>query len=298
MTFTFRLLRCRFFSTATINTSKSTAISKNLFKERNLKSLEGNFKHHSNSDRFQVKIGVSENNGLRVAFPDYHNLKEEILECHRQFYHDRSRQGLAIRLVTVYGKQGTFESAQKMFDVMPDWNGERTVGSMNAFLGACVNSGKFDEIEGFFRELPKKFKLKPDVVSYNTVIKGLCEKDELDKSISMVDEMEKNGLKPNLITFNTILEAFYSSNMFDDGEKIWSRMVTNKVVPNIRTCNVRLIGFVNDRRIEEAIKFLAELGSKVLKADIFSYGALIYGYCKEDNLEEVKRWYRELIENE
>lgn len=244
-----------------------------------------------------MKIGVYENTVRRLASAKRYKWIEEILEYQKQFKHDLSKEGFSIRLITLYGKSGLFENAQKVFDEMPERNCKRTVKSMNALLGACVNSGKFDEIEGLFRELQEKLKVKPDVVSYNTVIKGLCEMRELDKSVSMVDEMEKNGLKPDLITFNTLLDAIYSNSKFVNGEKIWSLMVEKNVVPNIRSYNARLVGLVNENRIKEAVELFGELESKELKADVFSYGALIKSYTKENNLEEVKRRYRQLIEN-
>lgn len=245
-----------------------------------------------------MKIGVYENTVRRLASAKRHKWIEEILEYQKQFKRDLSKEGFSVRLISLYGKAGMFENAKHVFDAMPEWNCERTVRSMNALLGACVYSGKFDEIDGLFKELPEKLKVKPDTVSYNTVIKGLSEMGALDKSISMVDEMEKNGLKPDLITFNTILDALYSNGKFDDGEKMWSRMVSNSVVPDMRTYNARLTGLVNQGRIKEAVELFGQLGSQKVKADVFSYCALLKGYCKEDNLDEVKRWYGELVEND
>ncbi|KAL3519582.1 hypothetical protein ACH5RR_017731 [Cinchona calisaya] len=295
----YRLLR-RIFSTTTAKPSaiSTAAISENLFKERNLRRVVDKFKQHSNSDRFRMKIGVYENTVRRLASAKRLKWIEEILEYQKQFKHDLSKEGFSIRLISLYGKSGMFENAQQVFDEMPERNCARTVRSMNALLGACVNSGKFDEIEGLFKELPEKLKVKPDLVSYNTLIKGLCQMGALDKSISVVDEMEKNGLKPDLITFNTVLDALYSKNKFDDGEKLWCQMPAKNVVPNIRTYNAKLTGLVNKTRIKEAVELFGGLGSKKLKADVFSYGALLKGYCKEDNLVEVKRWYRELIDKE
>lgn len=190
-----------------------------------------------------------------------------------------------------------FEHAQKVFDEMSEYNCQRTVNSMNALLAAAVKSRKFDEMKELFKELPHKFGIKPDAVSYNTVIKGLCNMGDFDTSISMVDEMEKNGLKPDRITFNTILYALYSNNRFSDGEKIWSQLVGRNIVPDIRTYNSRVLGLVNEKRVQEAADLVVELESKMLKADVFTYGNLIKAYGTEGNIAEVKRWYAKMIEN-
>lgn len=180
-----------------------------------------------------------------------------------------------------------------MFDEMPESKCERTVKSVNALLGACVNSKKFNRVDALFRELQEKLGVEPDVVSYNTVIKGFCAMGSLDSALAMVDEMEGKGLVPDLITFNTLLDGFYGKGRFVDGEKVWRKMEASKVVPDIRSYNAKLVGLVSEKKMVEAVELVGELGSKGVEADVHSCNALIRGYCKDGNLEEVKRWYGE-----
>ncbi|KAI5656889.1 hypothetical protein M9H77_25682 [Catharanthus roseus] len=288
----------RTYCTATATpTASIRSLSNELFKERNLKRVVEKFKQFSNSDRFRDKTGIYDSTVRRLASAKRFKSIEEILEYQKQFKHDFSKEGFPVRLITLYGKSRMFDHAQKVFDEMTENNCGRTVNSMNALLAAAVKSRKFDQMEELFNELPVKYNIRPDVVSYNTVIKGLCEMGSLDQSISMICEMEKSGLKPDLITFNTILYSLYSNNRFDDGEKIWSQMLERKLVPNIRTYNARLVGLVNEKRVQEATELVGVLENKNLKADVFSYGTLIKAYGMEGNLEEVKRWYEKMIEN-
>ncbi|KAL2467209.1 Pentatricopeptide repeat-containing protein [Abeliophyllum distichum] len=253
-----RLLHRSFSTTAQSPSIKS--LSEDLYKERNLKKLVEKFKLHSSSDRFRTKNGIYESTVRRLASAKRFKWIEEILEHQKQFRYDISKENFSIRLVKLYGQSGMFENAKKVFDEMPERNCERSVKSVNALLSACVNSGKLEEIEGIFREMEMKWKVKPDVVSYNIVIKGLCEMGEWDKGLSMVDEMERSGVKPDLITFNTVLDKLYSNKRFDDGEKMWRRMVECGFLPNVRSYNARLAG----------------LG----------------------DLKGVKKWYEELVRNE
>lgn len=186
-----------------------------------------------------------------------------------------------------------FEQAHKVFDEMPELKCDRTVKSFNALLGACVNSKKFHKVDELFRELQEKLGVKPDVVSYNTVIKAFCEMGKLEEVVSMVDEMEKNELKPDLITFNILLHGFYGKGQFVDGDKVWAKMENSNVVPDIRSYNAKLVGLVCEKKMAEAVELVGRLGSKGVEPDVHCYNALIRGYCKDGNLEEVKRWYGE-----
>ncbi|XP_059282187.1 small ribosomal subunit protein mS79 (rPPR3b)-like [Lycium ferocissimum] len=266
-------------------------ISNDLYKERNLKKLVSKFKQYSDITRFRTKTGIYESTVHRLASAKRFKWIEEILEHQKQYRPDITKENFNVRLVSLYGKCGLFENAQKVFDEMPD----RSLKSVNAILSACVNSKKYDKLESLFQELPEKLKVKPDVVTYNIMIKGLCEKGEFDKVVVLVDEIEKNGLKHDLVTFNTILGAFYANGKFDDGEKMWNLMVKKNVKPDIRSYNAKLVGLVNENKVSEAVKLVGELGSFELKPDVFTYGALIRGYCKKGNLEEAKKWYGELV---
>ncbi|XP_052200991.1 pentatricopeptide repeat-containing protein At3g13160, mitochondrial-like [Diospyros lotus] len=294
-----RLLYRTFSSLSTktqSNPDPIKSLSTDLYKEHNLKKLVQKFKKFSEFDRFRTKTGIYESTVHRLASAKRFRWIEEILEDQKK-YRDISREGFAVRLISLYGKSGMFDQASKVFDEMPEHKCDQTVKSFNALLGACVNSRKFDKVDGYFRELPEKLAVKPDAVSYNTVIKAYCEMGSLDMAVSMVDEMEKKGLEPDLITFNTLLGAFYRNGRFPEGEKIWARMEKN-VVPDIRSYNAKLVGLVSEKKMSEAVGLVEELGARGLKADVFSYSALIRGYCKDGNLEEVKRWFEVLAKGD
>ncbi|PKI67007.1 hypothetical protein CRG98_012545 [Punica granatum] len=221
----------------------------------------------------------------------------EILEEQKK-YRDISKEGFAVRIISLYGKSGMFENAQKLFDEMPDLKCDQTVLSFNGILSACVNSKKFDVIERLFRELPGKLSVEPDLVSYNIAIKGFCEMGSLDSATSMLDEMEKKGLVPDLVTFNTLLNGFYGKGKLDDGEKIWGRMERSCIAPDVRSYNAKLVGLASAKKMKEAVEAINEMRKKEIKPDIFSFNALIKGYVDDGNLEEAKFWYGEIEKSE
>ncbi|KAF5472092.1 hypothetical protein F2P56_008834 [Juglans regia] len=229
----------------------------------------------------------------RLASAKCFNWIEEILEDQKKS-RDISKEGFSVRLVYLYGKSGMFEHAQKVFDEMPERNCKRTVLSFNVLLGACVNSKRFDLVDGIFRELPEKLSIEPNLVSYNTLINSFCQMGSFDSAVSMLDEMEKKGLEPDLITFNTILSGFYRNGRLSDGEKIWKRMEEKNVVPDIRSYNAKLNGLVLEKRTKEAVDLVEEMKKKSVKPDVFSFNALIKGYINEGSLEEAKRCYEDI----
>lgn len=191
-----------------------------------------------------------------------------------------------------------FDNAQKVFDEMPERNCQRTLLSFNALLAACVNSRKFDKVDGVFKELPTKLLIEPDLVSYNTIIKAFCEMGSLDSAVSVLDEMEKKGLKPDIISFNTLLDGFYGKGQFDDGERMWGLMEKKNVVPDIRSYNAKLLGLVSDKKTKEAVDLIGEMRANGIVPDVFSFNLVIESFVKGEDLEGAKHWYNEMKKSE
>ncbi|XP_022777387.1 pentatricopeptide repeat-containing protein At1g55890, mitochondrial-like [Durio zibethinus] len=288
-----RVLRRTFSTTPIPKPSSVRMFAADLYKERNLELLVEKFKKYCEHGRFRNRNGIYEDTVRRLASAGRFRWIEEILEDQKK-YKDISKEGFAARLIHLYGKAGMFAQAYKVFDEMPN----RGLLSFNALMGACVNAKKFDKVTGFFKELPEKLSIEPDLVSYNTVIKAFCEMGSLDSASLMLDEMEKKGVQPDLITFNTLLDGFFKKGRFVDGEKIWSKMVDKNVEPDIRSYNTKLLGLVTEKRMEEAVNLVEEMRSKGGKLDVFTFNYMIRGFVNEGKLEEVKDWYSQIGKND
>uniref|UniRef100_A0A7C9CF63 Uncharacterized protein n=1 Tax=Opuntia streptacantha TaxID=393608 RepID=A0A7C9CF63_OPUST len=280
----------------TVSSSAALAsISRVIYKEPDLKRVVDAFKEYSADKNFRKKTTYYEHFVKRLANAKSFQWIEEILEKHKD-YPEITTEGFVVRIISLYGKAGMFDHAHKLFDEMPQLPCSRTVKSFNALLGACVSSGKFGEVDGLFREIPSKLSIKPNTVSYNTLIKAFCDMGSLDSALLMFHEMAKEGLKPNLITFNTLLDALYKKDRFLDGEKMWDLMEEYNVVPDIISHNMKLHGLVCNKKVHEAVDLVAEMKSKGLKPDVFTYNTLFKGLCNvEENLEEAKRWYSDMM---
>jgi pentatricopeptide repeat protein len=279
------------------STTSIKSIANDLYKERSLECLVQKFKKYSELKRFRTRAGIYEDTVHKLAKAKCFRWIEEILEDQKK-YEDISKEGFSIRLMSLYGKAGMFEHAHKVFNEMPDRNCRCTVLSLNALLGACVNSKKFDFVDGLFKELPKKLSIEPDLISYNTVINAFCQMGSFDSAVLLLDEMEKKGLEPDLFTFNTLLNGLYGKGWVSDGEKIWELMQKKNVVPDIRSYNAKLLGLALDKKTKEAMELVEEMKTRGVKPNAFSFNALIKGYVIEGNLEEAKWWFDHIGEGE
>lgn len=284
-------------TTAAAATTSIKSLSQDLYKEVNLRKLVDKFKKACDVDRFRTKTGIYEDTVRRLAGAKQFRGVIDILE-HQKQYSDFSKEGFSARLITLYGKSGMPKRARQMFDEMPERNCTRTVLSFNALLAAYLHSKQYRVVERIFKEVPGEISVKPDLVSYNTVIKAFCKSKVFESAVSMLEEMEKNGVSPDLITFNTLLDGLYAEGRFEEGEKLWGQMGGKNLSPDIRSYNARLLGLAVEKKTGEAVEFLEEMEKKDVKPDLFSLNAMIKGFVNEGNLDEAKKWFGEIEKSE
>ncbi|CAN0852550.1 Pentatricopeptide repeat-containing protein At3g13160, mitochondrial [Linum grandiflorum] len=256
------------------------------------------FKQSSEKQDFRSRYDVYLNTAKRLAKYGKQSMIEEIID-HQKKFEEITGEPFVSRLIVIYGKVGMFQHARKLFDEMPSLNCPQTVYSFNALLSACIDCSEFDEFNHIVKELPPKLGITLDVVSYNTIMKGLCKMGALDSAAMVVDQMVEKGVSPSLVTFNTLLNAFYTKERFADGEATWKKMMMDdSVSPDVRSYNARILGLGMENRMEEAEELVNEMGRNGIETDVHSFIAMIKGCVKLDNLEGAKRWYEEIQKQE
>ncbi|XP_065877198.1 pentatricopeptide repeat-containing protein At3g13150-like [Euphorbia lathyris] len=273
---------------------RGTAASPSVTKCHKLQKMVDEFKKSSQSPEFRAlkhKDYFLVVRRLKAA--NQLSMVEDIVE-HQKKFEDITNEQFTTRLILLYGRAGMFEHAHKLFDEMTELKCERTVRSFNALLSACIDAGKYDKLEEILRDFPDKLGITPDVISFNTLIKGYFEMGKQDSALLVLDEMEKRGMEPDLITFNTLLNGFYGGGNLEQGEEIWGLMESKNIVPNVRSYNSRLRGLVSQKRMTEAVELFGEMEEKGVQPDVISFNAVITGFCVDDDVEKVYYWYLKL----
>jgi len=50
-------------------------------------------------------------------------------------------------------------------------------------------------------------KVKPDEITFNTIIKGFSMKKDMENAFKVFEEMKSVGLKPNDVTYNSLIDS-------------------------------------------------------------------------------------------
>ncbi|PIA27497.1 hypothetical protein AQUCO_07700047v1 [Aquilegia coerulea] len=238
----------------------------------------------------------------RIAFSvAIQNLtKSQSFECIRSFLEelktrpDLKNDRFLSHSMILYGQAGMIDNAIKTFREMGEMGIAPSTKTLNALLHACVIAKKYKEVNHIFTDFPNDYKVKPNLDTYNTVIKAYCESGSSKSAYSVVDELEKKGLKPNATTFGTMLAGFYLEEKHEDVGEVLKMMKKRGQRVGLSTYNIRIQSLCKLKRSTEAKALFDEIMSKDMKPNHVTYYHLIHGFGKEGNIEEMKSLFNDM----
>ncbi|KAF5736059.1 hypothetical protein HS088_TW14G00193 [Tripterygium wilfordii] len=199
-------------------------------------------------------------------------------------------------LIRSYGIAGMFDQALNTFSQMDSLGTPRTALSFNALLSACNQSRLYDKVPNMFVEIPEKYGLSPDKISYGILVKSFCEAGAPEKAIETLNVMEEKNVEVTAVTFTTILDNLYNKGKSEEAEKLWSERVKKGCELDVAAHNVRIMN-AQSGDPEKVKELFEELINAGLKPDTISYNYLMTSYCKSGMMDKAESVYEKLEEN-
>ncbi|KAI3458806.1 hypothetical protein Pfo_015469 [Paulownia fortunei] len=151
-----------------------------------------------------------------------------------------------------------------------------------------------------FSTLLKGLRLcKLNVVTYGTVIDGLCKAGNTAMAIELLRVMEKGvmidcKIYPNLLTFNSLIDAFCKEGLVDEAKDVLRIMMQKNVVPDVVSYNSLMDGYCLQGQLDEARNVFDSMASKNITPDIRSFNILINGYCRNMKIDDAMHLFHEM----
>ncbi|KAE8731011.1 Pentatricopeptide repeat-containing protein [Hibiscus syriacus] len=208
---------------------------------------------------------------------------------------DLQNERFASHSLILYGQAKMLNNALTAFGDFYNEGLCRSTKSLNALLLAAIIAKDYKEAKRIFVEFPKRYGIEPDLETYNTAIKALCESGSSTSVYSILVDMKSKAIKPNATTFGTLLAGFYAEEKYEDVGKVLNLMKEHGIPIGISTYNIRIQSLCVLKKSNEAKALLDGMLSKGMKPNSVTYNKLIYGFCKEGNLEEAKRLFKSMV---
>ncbi|KAK3023866.1 LOW QUALITY PROTEIN: hypothetical protein RJ639_043997 [Escallonia herrerae] len=144
-----------------------------------------------------------------------------------------------------------------------------------------------------------------NVVTYNTMVKGLCRKMRGVEAERLVNETKRAGLNPSLITCNTKEMGFLmlenqASSFFNEmrsyglSPSLFGRWRREAFVLESDVYTIIIDAFLRSNNLEKAFEVFSCMEKAGLVANSSTYGVLIHGWCARGNMKEASNLFKSM----
>lgn len=193
-------------------------------------------------------------------------------------------------LVCMYSKCGMVGKAKRVFDAMVD----RDLVALNAMVSAYVQSGFVNEALGLVEEM--KFIVKPDIVTWNTLISAFSRANDDAVVKEIFEIMRASGVKPDVISWTSVISGLVQNFRSKNALCVFRHMLQMGLLPTPATISGLLpaSGCIADlRRGREIHGYSVVMG---FEKDVYVRSALIDMYAKCGSIFEADLLFKGMSE--
>ncbi|KAK1386040.1 Pentatricopeptide repeat protein [Heracleum sosnowskyi] len=164
-----------------------------------------------------------------------------------------------------------------------------TVVTYNTLIRGLLSQHKSAEARLFFENLIKFRQVQPNVVTFTTMIDGLCKTGHTDMALSLFRFMEKSDCEPDTVTYNAIVNSLCKRGLVDDALNLHSRMMEKCILPNVWTYSPIIQVLCSLKRWEEVGLLLNQMIHDMkVSPDVHTFTILVDAYSKSGKLDDAK----------
>ncbi|XP_047043051.1 protein Rf1, mitochondrial-like [Lolium rigidum] len=135
----------------------------------------------------------------------------------------------------------------------------------------------------------------PDALSYNIVLKGLCEDGRSQQALDLLQKVRKDGgaCSPDVVTYNTVIHGFFKEGEIGKACDLFHEM-QQMVVPDVVTYNSIIDALCKARVMDKAELFLRQMVERGVQPNEVTYTSIIHGYSSLGKWKEASRLFRKM----
>lgn len=135
--------------------------------------------------------------------------------------------------------------------------GQVDVISYNTYLKILLTEGLRDEVAATLKEMQGRG-LKPNAVTYNSLVKDVVARQDLQGAWRLIEEMQQLGVKPDAFTCSILMKGVKHTSCPEDVDKIITLIERAKVTPDEVLVNCLLDACVRLRNVQRLTTVLEQ----------------------------------------
>ncbi len=156
----------------------------------------------------------------------------------------------------------------------------------NALLDCCVKCAQYERMSGIYEDMLRAAaaeqckenadSVEPDLITYSTLIKGMCRSGQMRKAIALYEEMRHKGLELDEVVFNSLLDGCVKCDCpFKESERIIADMNNLKIRFSNYTYSILIKLYARNRVADKALAVLDDMKKNGVTPGVIVYTCLL-----------------------
>ena len=163
-------------------------------------------------------------------------------------------------------------------------------------------------------KLLKQNGLRPDIVSYTSLLNAYGRSAQPEKAREVFNEMRKNSCKPNKVSYNALIDAYGSAGLMlkeaistlltacgrcrqvTKIDAILAAAKSRAIELNTVAYNSGIGSYLSLGDYEKALELYALMRTRNVKPDAVTYNVLISGSCKLGKYAESLKFFEDMMD--
>lgn len=125
---------------------------------------------------------------------------------------------------------------------MEDFGIKPDVVTFSTIMNAWSSAGLMSKCQNMFDDMAKSG-IQPDIHAYSILAKGYVRAGEPDKAEALLMSMNESGVHPNVVIFTTVISGWCSVGKMEYAIRVYEKMNETGVSPNLKTYETLIWGF-------------------------------------------------------
>ncbi|GAU37748.1 hypothetical protein TSUD_102640 [Trifolium subterraneum] len=189
-------------------------------------------------------------------------------------------EDMFVALIEGYGRAGIVQEAVKIFQKFD----KKTVKSYDALFKVILRRGRY--------MMAKRV--------YNAMLReGCVDAGRVDRAVEVFEEMKNNGIKPNAVTYTTLLPGLCDADKLVEAGNVLGEMVERYIAPNDNSVFMKLMNcHCKVGNLDDAVNVLKAMIRLSIPTEAGHYGVLIENFCKANVYDRAEKLLDKLVEKD
>ncbi|EHA8592393.1 pentatricopeptide repeat-containing protein, mitochondrial [Cocos nucifera] len=194
-----------------------------------------------------------------------------------------------------FSRAGNISEVLRLYHEMKQSNVEPNIPCYTTVIDALVAANRPVEAEEVFREMIDSG-VEPDNAAYTIMVKLYsCYLKRFDSAYEVIRWMVRRGCDPDVVTYSTLITGLCRAGRVTEAWAVLDQMLERNCTPNAHCYSPILQAYCSEGKIDAAKRLMESMRNMGCSVDAVTYNILINGLCKIGKFEEVESLLKDSV---